>query len=748
MLQYRPYIRRCASNIQAASLHHIQLQRIAPSSIRSASTVVADDKLKISRVPRSENKNPKQAAFKGRSTPKREGKVNEDGEITPRKVWSIKFTDPLQLAESTLAKLRRDNFQEALELVRKNSAALECVVSWNHLIDYQCKHRRINAAIKTYNEMKKRGQVPDAYTYTIIFRGLASTAEVHKSSLASALSIYHSMHADKAPVVPNLIHTNAVLMVCAKAGDLDAMFGIAAKLKDKGIRAPNSRTYTIIFNAMRQTMIKLEQTMSADEIERVRGKAIMQARGMWQDIVRRWRQGDLHIDEELVCAMGRILSHGSRADVRDISALLRQTMKLPQLIARSPHVVSAPKQAALSKPEIVADEEELEEWEGKTYEHEAQSAPPTSTPTYRPKEEFPIVNPPKNDRNSKGASGSGFAVPGANTLDLLMDGYKDPKFVIPAMLYWKILTEEYNVKPDAATYHGYLRVLRSARRSTEASLIVKSMPAEMISYSTIIISMAACSRDKTNPEVFANASRILDAMQQNLSRPDERILHNYLDIALESGADIDPERYRLAPKPVAKPEVVAKMSQALEEAGFANYQGYQAYLQKLTTPEEPKQLADWEVQEATYAKGRRILHALSRCEPSVKSIKAYLAYSRDVSEKTPKKAYSLKLIQRMVAAYSLLINKGLVPREKFRYVIESRGMLQAIVKTYAIKYDVDLWKGLKDAAFKTWTREGFKLDEEGKVKAETYVWNAKDEVEKAEEAEQKAEKKVKEKPTF
>ena len=296
--------------------------------------------------------------------------ASENG-ISPRKVFSIKFTDPLQLSESVLGKLRRDKFEEALALTEKNSAGLECTVAWNHLIDYQCKKGKMNSAIKTYNSMKKRGQIPDGYTFTIIFRGLAAAAQTHPSAVQNALSIYHSMDSPTSPVAPNPIHTNAVLTVCAKAEDLDAMFGVAAKLKERGVRAPNSQTYTIMFNAMRTYMRKTSENLSVGEFLPIRSKMVMDARRMWQDIVRRWRHGDMWIDEELVCAMGRLLMLGGPADRNDIPALLRQTMKLPQLLMRNEREIAARLAPALPEPSFDEDleddvrfaEEGLEEWE-------------------------------------------------------------------------------------------------------------------------------------------------------------------------------------------------------------------------------------------------------------------------------------------------------------------------------------------------------------------------------------------------
>jgi hypothetical protein len=64
--------------------------------------------------------------------------------------------DPLKLAEyvrKSLRTSRDDDFEETLEVVRAASKDTECIVSWNHLIEWQLSKGRMNAAIKTYNEV-------------------------------------------------------------------------------------------------------------------------------------------------------------------------------------------------------------------------------------------------------------------------------------------------------------------------------------------------------------------------------------------------------------------------------------------------------------------------------------------------------------------------------------------------------------------------------------------------------------------
>lgn len=63
--------------------------------------------------------------------------------------------DPLKLAEFTRTTLRSGDFDTAQDVVRAASKSMQCTVSWNHLIDYQLEQHKMNAAIKTYNEVRR-----------------------------------------------------------------------------------------------------------------------------------------------------------------------------------------------------------------------------------------------------------------------------------------------------------------------------------------------------------------------------------------------------------------------------------------------------------------------------------------------------------------------------------------------------------------------------------------------------------------
>lgn len=65
--------------------------------------------------------------------------------------------DPLKLANHILGLLREDEHKKALEIIRlASSKMVPCIVSWNHLVDYEMSKGRIAGAFKIYNEVRTR----------------------------------------------------------------------------------------------------------------------------------------------------------------------------------------------------------------------------------------------------------------------------------------------------------------------------------------------------------------------------------------------------------------------------------------------------------------------------------------------------------------------------------------------------------------------------------------------------------------
>jgi hypothetical protein len=499
--------------------------------------------------------------------------------------------------------------------------------------------------------MKKRSQVPDARTYTIIFSGCANHPDT-EHALSKVISIYQSMLTEKSLIKPNTIHMNAVLKMCARAQNMDALFAIADKMPAKGLRAPNNLTYTTIINALRISAVNdLRSTLDDKQKRENRRKAILQARVLWADVIKRWRQGDMWIDEELVCAMGRILLVGETQDNDDILSLVEQAMNIPRQVPRK----GTPERALIEpgsqgKRTARPDQSQM----SASNEAEPETAADEDIASA---EQFEPVTLTKSPSPATNAS---YARPGPNTLSLLMQCLLNLRLKEPASRYWKLLTKEHGLKPDSDNYHAYLRILRYARASAETLELLLEMPASYMQSKTFRIAMSACERDKNNRNAFPTSGKILDIMETNLKVPDIFSLTRYLDLAVTAPAY------------------------------------------------SPKVSSNGESVQSKTARGRQILRALSRLGPNFLNLRSLLSYglpthsptvSEDEAQKESfwksmsSKAKSQKaeaefrnevlvLTRRLVGAHDILIRDGLVPKSMWAELAAQRSKLAAFITRF------------------------------------------------------------------
>jgi len=459
------------------------------------------------------------------------------------------------------------------------------------------------------------------------------------SALAKVLVIYHSMQSEKSSIKPTAIHTNAVLKMCARAKDIDAMLAVAAGMPTKGVGSPNNLTYTTIFNALRIFAVSdLRGTLTSMQKRANCQKVTMDARRMWIDVVARWREGGIWLDEELVCAMGRLLLVGTRRDVDDILSLVEQTMNIPRQVARlgteerrqidplapKPHNSSQEPEKEASSPEHPSkmNEENLSPKQDINDEQ-----PETTVIDY-----FHHVPPPARE----GSSGI-YAQPGQNSLSLVLQALFGMKLKEPAQKYWHIFTTKCNVKPDQENFHSYLRILRVARASNETVNLLLRMPMQDMKHSTFRIAMATCRRDKLNRSAFANGGKLLDLMQTALREPDIAFLEDYLELAI-------------------------------------------------TAPAYSKKVSSSGKNDASkFEQGKQILRALERLNPSFVNLKAILHFQDpELAKKSPtERTYFvdsiLSLTKKMISAFDLLMSHAMVPGEFYRPLIEQRSKLIAFV---------------------------------------------------------------------
>lgn len=391
--------------------------------------------------------------------------------------------------------------------------------------------------------MKKRRQIPDAHTYTLVLRGLAWN-HAYPRSLQRALAVYHSMFADNCPFKPSVIHTNAVLQVCALADDMEALWGIAARLPAAGKNAADTTTFTIILNAIRNNVMKDTRYYDVENDEHrklLRRDAQSQCRRIWADVIERWRKGDLIIDEGLVCAIGNTLVvGGSPYENSDALDLVEQTMAIPRQL---------PRKVKTKKPLVPILEASQPSDRGRK-DHTAKGMA-ISLPSEEksdlalggkahdidlcPHDEFlPIPNP---DRKLT------YAAPSRKTLSLIITACSNLKAMRPAQKYWDMLTSpegQYRVPPDRENYIQYLRNLRVRHASKMSLSILREMQSrlgEVPERKAFRIALSACCRDTRNPNVLKNAEAIFRIMTSNCEKVDIRCLSDYLTVVFNANLE-------------------------------------------------------------------------------------------------------------------------------------------------------------------------------------------------------------------
>lgn len=375
--------------------------------------------------------------------------------------------------------------------------------------------------------MKKRAQFPDSHTYVILLRGL-SEPPVAADTLGKALAIYHSLGAENSRVKPTTIHTNAALRVCARANDMDSLWGIASKIPEKGPGAADAYTYTTILNAIREHAL-LEGGDRTDDsgVTALRATAIEQGRRIWGDIVGRWRSGDIAVNEEMVGAMGRLLLIGLQPrDWDDVLSLIEQTMGIPRLAPKLGSKMRKDQHLPIRTPhhhlplrvheDVKKDIKSVTE--GEEPESEFDQALLLDT---RGKKSVTLVKP------------------GNNSLSLLLEACNLTYAFRESYEYWDLLTNQstYALKPDMDNIHTFMRILRRSRASGRTlDLVQDTIPTYGWTphRKTFRIAMSTCNRDKKNPNVVAHANKLVELSEHYQVGPDPKTLLQYIELCIST----------------------------------------------------------------------------------------------------------------------------------------------------------------------------------------------------------------------
>lgn len=382
-------------------------------------------------------------------------------------------------------------------------------------------------------QMKKRAQLPNAQTYTIIFRGCAESKHP-LLAVSEAFKIYNAMLASSR-LKPNQIHLNAMLELCARAQDIETMFTVLRSAN--GQRTPNNLTYTIILNALRY---QRSNQINPNEDEKEQKAAvhasiattISRSKLVWDEVITRWGKSEIIMDEELLCAMGRVLLLGGAAETDSVLAMVGEVLGITRLRDGEPGLISPDTQTKA---------------QSRTLSQSKRPAKPKRIDTVEQFEEFDKGDDfdstqPKDTGHAHPASNS--TVPaeptamakmaGNNTLSLIMRALVQAKRTKLAARYWDYFLQTFNIVPDRRNYRDYIDCLSTGAASGKAARVLVSMPNTIADGNLYRRGILLCQWDAFNEKAFENATLIHNAMVRKLRVPDPRCMKLYLQVAMTS----------------------------------------------------------------------------------------------------------------------------------------------------------------------------------------------------------------------
>jgi pentatricopeptide repeat protein len=442
------------------------------------------------------------------------------------------LTDPLKFANHVEYTLRCEKPEKALELCRMASTKMDCVVAWNHCIDWHLKHGKHQDARKIFNEMKKRRQFPDSYTHSIMLRGLRPQLAVKLSQdqtddyVTAAVSIYHSMWSPTSRVQPTIVHTNAVLRTATYASTLDAFWGIVAQIPEEGPGAADHVAYDTILEAIRQEAGKMENSEENRRHEaKNRLQAVNHGRRVWLEVIGKWREGIIKMDEDLVGSMARLLLISPRIqDWDDVLTLVEQTTNIPR---QWPPIGDPDRKVG----HVQDGSRWLEE-----ADRTSESAEKDTMYTLGAKAVQPISFPPEATVNSRK---SPFVTPGNEILSVVIDACSRMRTPSAAAKYWETFIDEpYNLIPDVANFRALLRLHYQNRSEFRATkMITDVLPRTDFRQMRLFYRLAVetCLRNTKSHHALPSARRIVETMEQMLGPTgytDAKTLYHYVSLAL------------------------------------------------------------------------------------------------------------------------------------------------------------------------------------------------------------------------
>lgn len=388
-----------------------------------------------------------------------------------------------------------------------------------------------------------------------------SSAPKSLSLVKTAAAVYRSIAAPNSGVDLSIIHTNAMLTVCHRHGDMDRLWKIAGELPEEGSGAPDATTYTIILNAVQFAARRDIQDMSPEQVEKIlerKSQAITEGKRIWADVVYRWQNQTLEIDNEVVNGMANLLLDGaSDLDCYNVMELYKQTMGIPILQKRpTENSTTTRRRITHEENKSIEDSESKrqERMEDVPFVDENNKPLETEKPSKgfdQPAEKLvEVEEDPEEDLEEEeepesfedlfkpadpGTVQTSFLRPSSKELTLLLNAcFTMTQATEGGLAYWKHMTideSDYRIDPDAFTYIQYFRLLRISRSS---KISVKTMREQMVpsgqaTGTALHVALSVCRRDRRNHSVLLHSNELIGLMDKVLILPDIRVLEGYLE---------------------------------------------------------------------------------------------------------------------------------------------------------------------------------------------------------------------------
>lgn len=384
-----------------------------------------------------------------------------------------------------------------------------------------------------------------------------SSASPSPHVVKTADSVYRSISSPNSGVNLSIIHTNAMLSVCQRHNDMGRLWKIAGDLPEEGPTAPDAVTYTIILAALRFSAQRdMKKMKDIDKILERKAQAITEGKRIWADVVYRWKNQTLELDNDAVNAMASLLLEGaSDTDCYNAMELYKQTMGIPILQKRPvesedssrPRITrenaQVLKRSHSERQENMEDvpfvdenneilrETELDEEtqplaEEELEEEELEKEEPEEEESFE--DLFKPVVPDSPELS--------FLKPDSKELTLLLNAcYTITQGTEAGVKYWKYLTIEGAdnlIQPDSVSYMQYLRLLRLSRSSKVgvATLRDQMIPSGVANGKAFHVALSICRRDRRNHSVLQHANELMSLMDKALVLPDPRVLTGYVEL--------------------------------------------------------------------------------------------------------------------------------------------------------------------------------------------------------------------------